>query len=126
MDKPKLKEFGLIMAAALILLDLFLFWRKDEISVPIIFFSALFFILSFVGTNALEPLYKIWMALSSMMGKCVSALILIVLFYLVIAPTGLIMKLLNKDLLGLKFNRDKNSYWLKKEQSSKSSYEKQF
>lgn len=126
MEKSKLKEFGLTMAAFLSLLNLFLFWRRGEIFVPITLFSVLFLFFSFIGTGILKPVYQIWMAFSLVMGKCVTALILAVLFYLVLTPMGLLMKLLNKDLLGLKFNRRKNSYWVPKDQSSESSYEKQF
>lgn len=124
--KRELREFGLIMATALSLLNLFLFWRRGEIFIFIIFFSALFFFLSFKGLTILKPLHKIWLAFSLIMGRIFTALILTALFYLAITPIRLILKLSNKDLLDLKFDRTKKSYWLEKKQTQGSSYEKQF
>lgn len=124
--KKELREFGLIMAAAPSLLNLLLFWRKGEISVFIIFFSIIFFSLSLIGLAILKPLHKIWMTFSLIMGKATTCLILVVLFYLIITPIGLVVKSLNKGMLDLKFNLAKNSYWLDKKQTQESSYEKQF
>lgn len=123
--KKELREFGLIMSVVLSFINLFLFWKRGEVFSPLVVFSALFLFFSFVGHRLLRPLYKIWMTFSLIVGKSVTAIILVILFYLVLTPTGLIVKLLNKDLLGLKLSRKKNSYWLEKDQSQKLFYEKQ-
>ena len=49
-----------------------------------------------------------------MLGRFVSPIVMGIIFFLVVTPTGYIMKLMKKDLLNLKKKKDKNSYWVKK------------
>ena len=62
----------------------------------------------------LTPLNKAWMKLGLILGKIVSPLVMGFIFFFVVTPTGIIMRLLGKDLLNLKRNR-KNTYWLRKD-----------
>ena len=47
------------------------------------------------------------------LGRIISPIIMSIIFFLVVTPIGLIMKLLKKDLLNLKFNKT-NTYWIEK------------
>jgi len=127
-EKSKMKEFGLTMFIALNAINLFWLWKKGEPPAPVIFISFLFLLFSFIKSGVLlKPLHKSWMALSLMMGKIASVLILSVIFYLIISPLKLALKLSGKDPLNLKFNKNDgaDSYWLEKKQTQKPSYEKQ-
>ena len=129
MDKLKLREFGLVMAVALNLLNLFLLLRKGEVSVSVIFFSALFLFFSFASPDILKPLYKIWTALSIILSRITNVIILTAIFYLVLLPTGLAVKLFKGDFFGLKFDKKKGgSFWETKTKtaSDKKYYERQF
>ena len=70
-------------------------------------------ILGLFNSPILSPLNLIWFKFGIFLGKIVSPFIMGIIFFLVVTPTGLIMRLLGKDLLNLKFN-DNKSYWIKK------------
>lgn len=123
-----MKEFGLTMSIAINAINLFWFWKKSEPLIPAVLISFLFLLFSFIKSGVLlKPLHKAWMTLSLMMSKITSALILSVIFYLIITPLKLAVKLSGKDPLNLKFNKNNgaNSYWLEKKPNQKTSYEKQ-
>jgi hypothetical protein len=61
----------------------------------------------------LTPLNKLWFKFGLLLGKVVSPLIMGIIFFLVVTPTGLIMRIIGKDLLNLRFN-NKKSYWIEK------------
>ena len=72
----------------------------------------------------LKPVYDIWMKFAAVLAWVNTRIILIVMFYLVFTPIGLIMKLFGSDQLGLRMEKEKESYWIKKD--GKVNYERQF
>ena len=88
------------------------------------FFSFIFIILGLLNSRILTPLNKIWFKFGLFLGKIISPLIMAIIFFLVVTPTGLIMRILRKDILNLKYNQNK-SYWIEKE-GPKSKMKNQF
>ena len=68
---------------------------------------------SSVPTKLLSPLNKLWMRFGLLLGRIVSPIIMGIIYFFVVTPTGLIMKIFRKDLLSLKKN-DEKSYWIEK------------
>ena len=66
-----------------------------------------------LNSQILTPLNQIWFKFGIFLGKIVSPLVMGIIFFLVVTPTGIIMRILKKDLLNLKYSEDK-SYWIKK------------
>ena len=75
--------------------------------------SLIFLVLGINNSKFLTPLNKLWFRFGLLLGKIVSPIIMGVIFFLVVTPIGLLMRLLKKDLLNLKFNKEK-TYWIKK------------
>ena len=75
----------------------------------------LFLVLCFIIPSILRPVYRLWMLLAYFIGGIDSRVILTVLFYLVLTPTGLALRLFRKDVLNQKFNKRQASYWIKKD-----------
>ena len=86
--------------------------------------SILFLILGLTKSKILAPLNKVWFKFGIFLGKIVSPVIMGIIFFLVVTPTGIIMRLLRKDLLNLKFDK-KKSYWIEKK-GPKSKMKNQF
>ena len=127
--RSDLKKFGVTMAAALAVIGGFVLCRQHGYYPYFFCASALFLLSGLLLPSLLKPVRKIWMTLAVIMGWFMTRLILISLFYLVLTPTALLMRLLGKDVLDTRF--DKNShgtYWIAREtqESRKSDYEKQF
>ena len=76
--------------------------------------SLIFLSLGILNSNLLTPLNKIWFRFGILLGSIVSPIVMGFIFYIVVFPTGLVMRLLGKDLLKIKKNNDK-TYWIKKE-----------
>ena len=69
--------------------------------------------LGLVNSKILNPLNKMWFKFGIFLGKIISPLVMSIIFFLVVTPIGLLMRLFNKDLLNLKFNNN-STYWIEK------------
>ena len=72
-----------------------------------------FLVLGLLNSKILNPLNKLWFKFGIFLGKIISPLVMGIIFFLVVTPIGLLMRLLNKDLLNLRFNNN-SSYWIKR------------
>ena len=87
--------------------------------------SGSFFILGAAAPEILKPIYVVWMKLAVVLSWINTRIILLVLFYLVLTPIGLIMRMFGKDALDLKIDKSRDSYWRKKEKKPFSPLEAQ-
>ena len=106
----ELKKFGLTFLIVLGAFAGFLLWRGSA-AWP--WFSALALAFGACGLFlplALRPVYRVWMTFAIVMGAVMARLLLTILFYLVVTPIGLVMRLFGKDVLDIKM-KDRESYW---------------
>ena len=89
----------------------------SDIRIVPLLISLIFLILGLINSNLLKPLNIIWMKFGLMLGKFMNPIIMGLIYYLTVVPTGLIFKILNKNLLNIKKKNDQKSYWIKKEKS---------
>ena len=114
MDEIKLnsnKSFGIVFFIIFLLIALYPLLHNNEIKVWSLIISIIFLFLGLTNSTKLTLLNKIWFRFGTMLGTFVSPIVMSVVFFLVVTPISLIMKLLNKNLLGLKKN-NKDSYWI--------------
>jgi len=128
-SSPKeLRKFGITMFAALLVLAGIFFLRGRESNIYLAA-AAIFFLVFGVGApRFLLPLHKAWMTFAVLMGWVMTRVILFIVFYFVVTPTGLIMRLLDRNFMSVKVEKDKKNYWIKKRSVSKGNncHEKQF
>ena len=110
---PSNKNFGVVFFIVFLIIALYPLLNSGEIRIWSIAVSFLFLILAWINSQILTPLNKLWFKFGILLGKLISPIIMGIIFFLVVTPIGLIMRLLGKDLLNLKFNENK-SYWIKK------------
>ena len=115
LDKKSLRKFGITMGIAFLVITLLIFIRHRHSVVPASIISALFFLSAFLLPLALKPVYIFWMKLAFVLGWINTRLILIIIFYVLFTPLGLIMRLFRADLLDRKIDRNRDSYWKKRE-----------
>ena len=126
--KKELKEFGITVGVILGLLGTLFLWRERSFYH---YFDLVSMVLSLCGLFlplVLKPAHKIWMSFALIIGFIMTRVILSVLFYFVITPLAIVIKLFGKDTLDLKINKSQGSYWKKKEKKGlgRLDYEKQF
>ena len=107
------RSFGLVFFIVFILIGIYPILHQESLRIWSIIIAVLFLILGLFNSKILTPLNRIWFKFGIFLGKIISPLIMGIIFFLVVTPIGLIMKILGKDLLNLKFNKNK-SYWIKK------------
>ena len=116
MDDVKIssnRSFGIVFFVVFLLIALYPLTYGGEIRIWSLITSLIFLILGLLNSKILAPLNKIWFKFGILLGKIVSPLIMGIIFFLVVTPIGFIMRLLGKDLLNLKYNKNK-SYWIEK------------
>ena len=127
MDDVKIssnKSFGIVFFIVFLLISIYPLTNSESIRYWSLVISLIFLILSLLNSQILSPLNKLWFKFGILLGKIVSPLVMGIIFFFVVTPTSLLMKLLKKDLLNLKFNNSK-SYWIEKTEP-KSKMENQF
>jgi multisubunit Na+/H+ antiporter MnhG subunit len=127
LDRENLRKFGITMGTAFLVISLLVFWKRGSFPFPLSYISLAFFVLAFAIPRSLKLLYILWMKLAFVLSWVNTRIILVLMFYLLFTPISLVMRLLGKDLLERKIEKDKESYWHKKEQrAGKEHYEKLF
>ena len=125
----ELRKFALAMAIPLALIGAFLLWRGRGYYWYFFVASGLFICLGLLVPVVLMPLHKVWMTFAVIMGWFMTRVILCVLFFIVLTPMALLLKLLGKDLLDMKLDKDSSgSYWRvrSEDDSENRDYRKQF
>ena len=114
-NMPSNKNFGIVFSIIFFLICLYPLLNNENIRLWSLFLSLIFLFLGFLNSKILTPLNKIWFQFGIFLGKTISPLIMGIIFFLVVTPTGLLMRLFKKDLLNLKFNNNK-TYWIEKKE----------
>ena len=107
------KSFGIVFFIVFLIIG---FWPLLDMSTYrlwAIIIAFIFLILGFINSKLLTPLNILWFKFGLFLGKIVSPLVMGIIFFFVVTPTGLLMKIFRKDLLNLKYN-NKHSYWVDK------------
>ena len=124
LSKSKIKigsnrNFGIVFFLVFFIIAFWSF-RGDfsEIKTLSLCISLIFLILGLINSKLLTPLNRLWFKFGIFLGNIVAPIVMGIIFFLVVTPIGFLMTILGKDLLGKKFNKNKNSYWIKKNKSS--------
>lgn len=128
LSNDSLRKFGWTMCACLILVGLALFLKHNPLSRMFWGGGVIFLILGQFLPGVLKPVYRLWMGIAFCLGWVNTRIILMLVYYLAVTPIGLMMRLLRKDILNLRLEKDARTYWLKREirNSAKESYERIF
>ena len=118
------KSFGIVFFTVFLIIAIWPLLNGYEIRSWSLIISIVFLILGILNSKILTPLNKIWFKIGILLGNVISPIVMSIIFFLVVTPTSIIMKILRKDLLNLKKN-NKNSYWIEKRKQN-SSMKKQF
>ena len=116
MDDVKIgsnRSFGIVFFAVFLIIAIYPLINSGELRLWSLIISIVFLVLGLVNSKILNPLNKFWFKFGIFLGKIISPFVMGIIFFLVVTPIGLLMRLLNKDLLNLKFNNS-HSYWIEK------------
>ena len=127
MDEIKIssnRSFGIVFFIVFLLIALYPLLKDNDLRIWSLIISFIFLILGLINSKILTPLNRLWFKFGLLLGKFISPLVMGIIFFVVVTPIGIIMRLFKKDLLNLKFN-EKETYWIEKK-GPKSKMKNQF
>ena len=119
MKLPSNRNFGIVFFVVFLIVGLWPILSENDIRIWSIILSLIFLILGLLNSKLLTPLNRLWFKFGVFLGNFVAPIVMGIVFFLVVTPTGIIMKLLRKDLINLKKNNEK-TYWIEKKEITSS------
>ena len=106
------RSFGIVMAVVFALIAALNLWHEGRVWPWLGGIAALFLAAAYLWPAGLKPLNKLWFRFGLLLHAVISPLVMGLLFYVAVLPTGLVMRAMGRDLLRLKREPDSDSYWI--------------
>ena len=119
------RSFGLVFFVVFLIVALWPLKNEEDIRLWSLALSIIFIILGILNSKLLTPLNKLWFKFGILLGSIVSPLIMGLVYFFVVTPMGVLMRILGKDLLKKDKVKNVSTYWIKRDKQ-KSSMKKQF
>ena len=119
------KSFGIVFFIAFLIFGLWPLINFEPIRYWSLVTSLIFLILGLLNSKILSPLNMMWSKLGIVLGVVIAPIVMGIVFFAVVTPIGLLMRIFNKDVLSKKYDKEKESYWIKRDKTF-NSMKKQF
>ena len=111
--KENNKSFGILFFIIFLLVAFWPLIHSEFIRLWALGIASIFLVLGITNSKILTPIKKAWIKLGEILGKIIAPIVMGLIFFIIITPIGLLMRLVGKDFLNLKFNKN-DSYWIKR------------
>ena len=111
--KNQNKQFGLLLSFVILIFLAIEFYNTNNLNIYISILLAFILIITFLKPNYLKPLTFLWIKFGVLLGHVVAPIVMAIIFFGVMTPIGIILKLFGKDLLKLKKIENTKSFWIK-------------
>ena len=108
------RSFGILFSIVFAAIAFWPLLNLGEIRVWSVIVSSIFLLLGLINSKLLYPLNFIWVKFGEFIGKIVAPLVMALIFFIILTPIGLFLRLIGKDLLNIKLNQNK-TYWIKRD-----------
>ena len=112
------RSFGFLFFIVFLAISLWPLKSQEDLRLWALILSLIFLILGILNSKILTPLNKLWIKFGIFLGNIVSPVVMGIVFFIVVTPTGLIMRLLGKDLLRINKNESISTYWIDREKKT--------
>ena len=119
------RSFGILFFIVFLVLSFWPLTKNGSLNIYFLFISLVFLLLGLLNSRILSPLNKVWIKLGEILGKIIAPLVMAVVYFIILTPISLLVRSFGKDLIGLKFKKDINTYWIKRKKDL-GSMDKQF
>ena len=111
------RNFGLVFFFVFLIISLWPLLNEGHVRIWSLIVSLPFLILGLMNSKFLSPLNKLWSKFGILLGMIVSPVVMGIVFFLVVTPVGIVLRIMGKDLLNKKINKNIQSYWIKREKN---------
>jgi len=108
------KSFGIVFSIVFLIIALYPLITSEGLRIWALVVSIIFFLLAFLAPKILVLPNKLWFKFGLLLGSIVAPIVMAFVYFVTVLPTGLIMRLLGKDLLKQKLDKNAKSYWVKR------------
>ncbi len=108
------KSFGLLFFVVFLILGLWPLKNGESLNFYFITASVVFLFLGLLNSKLLSPLNKSWIKLGEILGIIIAPIVMALVYFAILTPVSIIVRVFGKDLLGLKFLKEKDTYWIKR------------
>ena len=112
--KSSNKSFGILFFLVFLGLGLWPLTNDNSPNIYLIIISIIFLILGLLNSKLLSPLNSFWIKFGELLGKIIAPVVMAIIYFLILTPISLMVRLFGKDLLGLKFTKQIKTYWIKR------------
>ena len=109
------RNFGLVFFFIFLVVSIWPITHNESPRIWSAIISLAFLILVLTRSILLTPLNRLWTKFGIILGSIIAPIVMGVVFFLVITPIGLVMKIIGKDLLSIKYDKKKETYWVKRD-----------
>ena len=110
------KSFGIVFSVVFLIVALYPLINSEGLRIWAIVVSTIFFLLAFLAPKILVLPNKLWFKFGFLIGSIVAPIVMAFVYFVTVLPTGLIMRLLGKDLLKQKLDKNAKSYWIERKE----------
>ena len=112
--KSSNRSFGILFFLVLLGFGLWPLTKGMSPNIYLIIISVIFLILGLLNSKLLSPLNNLWIKFGEILGKVIAPIVMAVVYFLILTPISLLVRLFGKDLIEMKFNNNVKSYWIKR------------
>ena len=114
-NKTNNRSFGILFFIVFLIIGLWPLLSGEILRLWSVILSLIFLLLGLINSKLLNPLHKAWIQLGITLGKVIAPLVMLVIFFAIVTPIGLLLKIFGKDLLKIKKNKLAKTYWTLRE-----------
>ena len=118
------RSFGILFSIVFAIIAFWPIINGNQLRLWSIPISVIFLVLGLLNSKLLNPLNIVWVKFGELLGRIIAPIIMAIIYFIIVTPIGLFMRLIGKDLLNTKFSKA-NTYWIKREKKI-GSMKKQF
>ena len=119
------RSFGILFFIVFLILSLWPLKNGNNLNLYFLITSGIFLILGAINSKLLTLLNKPWIKFGEMLGLIIAPIVMGIVYFIILTPVSLIVRLFGKDLLGLRLIKENETYWIKRKKSL-TSMDKQF
>jgi Mg2+/Co2+ transporter CorB len=108
------KSFGIVFSIVFLIVALYPLVNSEGLRIWALIVSVVFLLLAFVTPKVLTLPNKLWFKFGMLLGSIIAPIVMALVYFVTVLPTGLIMRLLGKDLLKQKLDKNAKSYWIER------------
>ena len=110
------RSFGILFFIVFITIALWPLFSESHIKIWSLIISLIFLFLGLINSKLLIPLKYTWIKLGEFLGRVIAPVVMVIIYFFIVTPIGLIMRIAGKDIINIKYSKEK-SYWVNRKKN---------